>query len=132
MKWFKKKVEKETVEDKEAKLTEELKDLYENHIKITEELESLKKDNKKILNNTRKNYKEKNQEIRDLKECYIEELNKNFINCADIKRLEEDVKAIKIYYDDIVKQKDTEIEILTNDLRVYTRYVDEYNKKEEL
>jgi len=132
MKWFKKKVEKEIVENKEAKLTEELKDLYEKHIKITEELESLKKDNKKILNNTRKNYIEKNQKIRDLEASYMKEVSKNIINCADIKRLEDDVKAIKTYYDDIVKQKDTEIEILTNDLRVYTRYVDEYNKKGEL
>jgi hypothetical protein len=121
MNFFKKKLKKEIVEDKEVKLTEELKDLYEKNIKITEELESLKKDNNKILNNTKKTYKEKNQEIRDLKASYMKELNKNIINCADIKQLEEDVK-----------QKDIAIEILTNDLRVYIKYVDEYNKKGDI
>ncbi len=62
----------------------------------------------------------------------MKEVSKNIINCADIKQLEEDIKAIKTYYDDIVKQQNIAIEILTNDLRVYTRYVDEYNKKGEL
>ena len=71
----------------------------------------------------------KDKEIRDLKASYIKELNKNIIiNCHDIKRLK-DIKTIKIYHKDLIKQKDIAIEILTNDLRVYTIYVGEYYKK---
>ena len=124
MRWFKNKAEKEVLY---VKLNEELESL-----KLKKELEELKKNYRKRFSDTRKKDNKKNQIIYDLNESYMAEVSKNIVNCLDIKRLEDDVVAIKSYHANIVKEKDIEIAILTDDLRVYQNYVDNYVKKGDL